>query len=93
MTGETAGFKVIWNSPSKQPMPSKQSLYWQTSSFFASVLPRGSCVVVERLKLRLTSFISLQVGRPRTVGPRCKMGTVWTDRHVISVIHKCHSAV
>ena len=25
MTGGTAGFRVIWNSPWKQPMPSKQS--------------------------------------------------------------------
>ena len=75
MTGGTVGSRVMWNSPWKHPIPWKQSWYWQRSSDFASALPCGSGIgtvsvcVVEIPWLRVTSFISRQVGRPRIVGP------------------------
>ena len=41
ITGGTVGSRVIWNSPWKQPMPSRQSVCCWISCFLASGFPAG----------------------------------------------------
>ena len=84
-TGGTAASTVIWNSPWKQPTLSKQLSYCSRISFLATgswlqmgcwtALGLDSLLWLVILKFMVIRFKSVQVGRPKIVGPSAS--TTW----------------